>query len=94
MQDEQFSVWEFKEPSDQDDFVLTNLMNTTTGGLGANDPNAINWIGHQRNFEDAIQAISENRAPAVSAFEAMKSVQLIRAIYESAQNDGKWITLG
>jgi len=61
--------------------------------MGANDPKAIGFIQHQRNFEDFVCAISEGREPSTSAREARKAVQVIEAIYRSAQEGGKTIRL-
>jgi len=93
LSDESFRVWDFKEPAEQDDFVLNNLLKTTEIGLGANDPNAINYLGHQRNFENVVSSIKQNTNPLVTGEEAMKSVQLIDAIYQSARKGGEWINL-
>lgn len=88
--DEAFRVWDFKEHSDVDDEVRANLMLDSEGkvGLGANDPSAINFTGHQRNFEDVVEAIREGRPPKVDGAEARRAVALISAIYESARNGG------
>lgn len=92
--DEHFKVWDFKTPAPVDEYVHANLMASDDAvGLGANDPNAINFTGHQRNFEEVVNAIKENRRPSVDCHEARKAVALICAIYESARNDGKWVTL-
>jgi predicted dehydrogenase len=93
LSDESFRVWDFKTSNDQDDFVKNNLMQGTKVGLGANDPNAINNVGHLRNFENVIHALENDTTPLISGAEAMKSVQLICAIYESANNQGKWINV-
>ncbi|MEO1858076.1 MAG: Gfo/Idh/MocA family oxidoreductase [Rubritalea sp.] len=90
--DESFKVWDFSEPTEQDAGVIAELMTTSeTAGLGANDPNAINFIGHQKNFEEVVAAIKEGREPSVSGNEARKAVALICAIYESAKNNGRWV---
>jgi predicted dehydrogenase len=68
-------------------------MATGAKGLGANDPNAIDYSGHQKNFEDLMAAIDENRTPAVDGLAAMRSVEIICAIYESAKDNGSWINL-
>jgi predicted dehydrogenase len=68
-------------------------MSGQSAGLGANDPKAISFGQHQRNFEEVVRAIKEGREPSTSASEARKSVALIRAIYESAANGGKKIEL-
>ena len=90
--DERFRVWDFKTPAPQDAYVHANLMATKgVQGLGANDPNAINFTGHQRNFEEVVNAIKEKRRPSVDCHEARKAVSVICAIYESAKHDGKWV---
>jgi len=92
--DEQFRVWDFKEPAAEDDEVRKTLMQgAEVAGLGANDPSAINFTGHQRNFEDVVSAIQAGREPSVNGEEARKAVALICAIYESAQNGSKRIEL-
>ena len=48
---------------------------------------------HQRNFEEVVQSIQEGRECTTNAAEARKAVALIRAVYESAQNDGKKVYL-
>ena len=68
-------------------------MKGQEAGLGANDPSAINTYQHQRNFEEVVTAIHEGREPTTSANESRKAVELIQAIYESAKNDGAWVTL-
>ena len=93
LQDDGFKVWDFLKEKKQDTYVKENLMQSSAVGLGANDPSAINFIGHQRNFEDVVQAIEEGRTPLVTGEEALRSVQLIDAIYRSAKNDGVWIEL-
>ena len=92
--DEKFRVWDFAEAKPEDEEVLATLMmNFEGGGLGANDPKAINFTGHQRNFEDVVQAIREGRPPKVDGTEARRAVALICAIYESAKNGGKRVEL-
>ena len=93
LSDEYFRVWDFMEKEKQDIYVNENLIQGKEKGLGANDPSAINFLGHQRNFENVIAALENNQPPLISGNEAMKSVKLIDAIYRSAKNDGKWITL-
>lgn len=91
--DEAFEIWDFINEQPEDAEIHANLMKGQEAGLGANDPTAINTYQHQRNFEEVVQAISEGREPSTSASEARKSVELINAIYESAKNNGQWITL-
>ena len=91
--DEAFEIWDFREEKPEDAEIKSTLMKGQEAGLGANDPTAINFYQHQRNFEEVVAAINEGRQPSTSATEARKSVEVITAIYESSQNDGKKIFL-
>lgn len=91
--DEAFEIWDFMNETEEDEQVRSQFMKGAEAGLGANDPTAINFYQHQRNFEEVVAAIKEGREPSTSASEARKSVELIQAIYKSAQNGGKLIEL-
>jgi UDP-N-acetyl-2-amino-2-deoxyglucuronate dehydrogenase len=52
---------------------------------GASDPRGINHAGHRDQLADFLQAIDEGRPPLVDGREGRKSVEIIRAIYESAK---------
>lgn len=91
--DESFEVWNFMQETPEDDAVRHTLLSGAQQGLGANDPSAINFAQHQRNFEEVVHAIQEGREPTTSAAEARKSVELIHTVYESARENGKKIRL-
>jgi len=93
MSDEFFRVWDFKNPTADDDFIKNNLMEDTIQALGANDPSAINFNGHVRNFEDVVEAIENGRSPLITGEEGLKVVKVIDAIYRSAKQNGIWITM-
>ena len=93
MADESFEAWEFMEEQPIDAEIQAEFLKGAAVGLGANDPSAISFGQHQRNFEEVVQAINEGREPTTSAAEARKSVALIQAIYESARNDGAKVVL-
>ena len=93
MSDESFRVWDFKTAMPEDDFIKKNLMEGATQGLGANDPSAINFEGHLRNFEDVVEAIDMGRTPLITGEEGLKVVKVIDAIYQSAKQNGAWVTL-
>lgn len=92
LKDDKFSVWEFLHKRPEDDLIKKNLMDSGGAGLGANDPGAINMQGHVENFKDFIQAIYNQKDPLISGKEALKSVQIINAIYQSSES-GKWVDL-
>ena len=52
---------------------------------GASDPRGINHAGHGDQLADFLRAIDEGRAPLVDGREGRRSVEVIRAIYESAR---------
>ncbi|MEZ4883998.1 MAG: Gfo/Idh/MocA family oxidoreductase [Chitinophagales bacterium] len=93
LSDDNFRVWDFMQKTEQDEFVHDNLMKGNQPSVGGNDPNAISYLTHQRNFENVMAAIDKDETPFISGEEAMKSVRLIDAIYRSAKNDGLWINL-
>jgi len=68
-------------------------MENAAQGLGANDPSAMNFNGHLRNFEDVVQAIETGKKPLITGEEGLKAVKVIDAIYRSAKQNGAWITL-
>ncbi len=93
LSDESFSHWDFKEEAPEDAEIREKYMVGAAAGMGANDPTAINFTGHQKNFEAVIEAIQAGKNPPIDGHEARKAVELIRAIYQSAQNNGEWVEL-
>lgn len=93
MADTAFRVWDFMETTEEDNRIKQELMSTSAKGMGANDPNAIDFYGHQRNFENVVEAIQQGRQPLTNGVEARRAVALIRAIYQSANNNSQRIEL-
>ena len=95
MVDDKFSVWEFEaeQPSDAEVLATYGVAAEETAGAGAADPSAISFEWHQRNFEEAIAAVSEGRPSTTSGQEGRRAVELICAIYESAKNNGQRVDL-
>ncbi len=90
MTDDKFRVWEFLNPTDKDAAIRKDFgLGAQVAGAGAADPSAIDFKWHQKNFEDAIQALEEKRAPAIDGQEGRRSIALINAIYRSAANGGE-----
>ncbi len=83
--DESFEVWDFQTEIPGDAEIRRTLMRGTQPTLGANDPKAIQFHQHRRNFEEVLTAIHEGREPSTSAREARKAVVLIEEIYRSAR---------
>lgn len=92
--DDKFRIWEFQDETEEDERIRAELMiGSGVKGLGANDPSAIDFGGHQRNFQNVVDAIQQGSAPLVDGAEARKAVALINAIYQSAQNGSQRIEL-
>ncbi|MDG2104722.1 MAG: Gfo/Idh/MocA family oxidoreductase [Pirellulaceae bacterium] len=92
LEDANILKWEFEDSDAADKEILARFAarNTTEGG--ASDPSAIDYSGHRAQFADVIEAIQQKRRPLIDGEEARKSVQIIRAIYDSAKN-GRTIRL-
>jgi predicted dehydrogenase len=56
---------------------------------GASDPRGITHIGHRDQLVDFLRAIDERGAPMVDGREGRKSVEIIRAIYRSAETGAR-----
>lgn len=92
MADDKFRVWEFQDERPEDQMILLDHgLNADVAGAGAADPKAIDFAWHQRNFEDALAALNDGRAPLVDGREGRRAVALIRAIYESAERGGEQV---
>ena len=91
LRDDKLTAFEFEKPLPSDDAVLAPA--TEGGGAGANDPKAIGHAWHRANLEEAIAAIRAGKQPAVNGAEGRKAVELILALYQSAQNGGSPVDL-
>ncbi|MEW4488864.1 Gfo/Idh/MocA family oxidoreductase [Thalassoglobus sp. JC818] len=77
-------VWDFEESRPEDAKILEECGASSATSGGAADPKAISFIGHQKQFEDFIKAVQEDRTPQIDGYEGRKSVELILAIYQSS----------
>lgn len=90
MSDDKFRVWEFQEPQPDDDTIRKDYgLSASAAGAGAADPAAIDFTWHQKNFEDAVQALKEGRSPAIDGTEGRRAIALLNAIYRSAELGGE-----
>jgi UDP-N-acetyl-2-amino-2-deoxyglucuronate dehydrogenase len=92
LEEEDLIYWRFEEESGEDEEIRRLYAGRTASGGGAADPAAISFVGHQRQFQDFVDALKEKRSPLIDATEARKSVAIILAIYASAES-GKKISL-
>jgi UDP-N-acetyl-2-amino-2-deoxyglucuronate dehydrogenase len=93
LEEEDIIKWEFAEAHPDDEALRSEMLGRTKTGGGAADPAAIGHHAHAALFRDMLEAIRDNRPPAIDGVEGRRSVELILAIYESAKT-GKKVTLG
>lgn len=91
LRDDKLTAFEFAAPLASDATHLAPL--TERAGAGANDPKAIGHAWHRTNLEEAIAAIRAQRRPSVDGAEGRKAVELILALYASAQHGGTPVEL-
>jgi predicted dehydrogenase len=79
------SLWNLVE-RDEEEAELERLRDRKgkDGSNGASDPMALDVIGHQRQIEDFVGAVREGRSPVVDGAEACKALEIVLAVYQSA----------
>lgn len=92
LEEEDIIKWDFAEETPEDEVLKTQMMGKNSTGGGAADPAAIGHHAHAELFRDFLEALEQNRAPAIDGYEGRRSVELILAIYESAKT-GKAVKL-
>jgi UDP-N-acetyl-2-amino-2-deoxyglucuronate dehydrogenase len=65
--------------------VANGAANKNGGSNAASDPMALDVMGHQRQIADFVAAIREDRAPAVDGPESLKALEIVLAVYRSAE---------
>ena len=94
MRDNTFTVWDFKRKKPTDKKIKQKFQaDIDEAGAGAADPSAIDFSGHQKNFENAVRSLKTGKKPLVDGQEARKSIEIILAIYRSALKGGKPVKL-
>jgi predicted dehydrogenase len=92
VEQDDITLWEFQEKVPSDSEIEAAVAAQTGFKAGASDPRGITHIGHRDQLADFLHAIDLGREPLVDGREGRKSVEIIRAIYRSAQS-GKQVTL-
>ena len=54
---------------------------------GSANPAAISFEGHRRQIEEMVAAIAANRTPLIDGREGRKSLELVEALYRSANEE-------
>lgn len=84
IEEEKILSWKFDDERKEDQVIRMKYSGGNVSGGGVSDPKAISDTGHIRQFHDIIEAIDNGRPPAIDAVEARKAVEIILAIYKSA----------
>ena len=84
IEDNDFQQWQFEKGQEQDSTVnVSKSADPSKGGFA--DPKAISYLGHQKQMEDLIEAIKRGGTPLIDGIEGRKSVEIVLAIYKSAE---------
>lgn len=85
-------TWKMKDSADEDAEEAAMLARYGGGNMAAlaAEPNRL--FGHAQVVEDMISAVRDERDPEVTPAEALKSVRIVHAVYESART-GKTVLL-
>ena len=92
LKEEDLSVWKFAKETKADEAIRQKMAGRTQTGGGAADPKAIGHHAHMLQFQDVLNAIKKGKKPLVDGPEGRKAIELILAIYKSAET-GKPVKL-
>ncbi len=85
LEEEDIIQWDFADETEEDKQIRESMMGNTESGGGASDPSAIDHHGHTKLFEEFVGTVNEDRPSILDGREGRRSVEVIRAIYESAK---------
>lgn len=85
MEEEDIVKWDFAKKAARDKAITEKMASRKSGGGGAADPAAIGHHGHAKQFADVVKAIQKSTQPAIDGCEGRRSVEIILAIYKSAE---------
>jgi len=90
LQESNLTRWAFQEMTAADEVIQdrTKQIGLSHGG-GASNPADISFKGHQLQIEDLLYAISTDGTPLVDAREGRKAVEIVLAVYKSAETGTK-----
>lgn len=89
LEEEDLKSWQFAKETPDDEAIRERLAARTKTGGGAADPAAIGHHAHAKQFRDVLEAIEQGRPPAIDGREGRRSVEIICAIYKSAQTNSR-----
>lgn len=85
LEEEDITRWDFAKPRKGDDAVREGMTRRAGSTGGAADPKAIGHAAHAAQIKDFAASIRTGRPPAIDGAEGRRAVEIILAIYQSAQ---------
>lgn len=94
LEDGELTFCKFKKERPEDAELQEKIASRkSSGGAGAADPTSnLSSEGHRRQIQDFVEALRDKRPPLVDGREARRAIELIEAIYKSAET-GRRVTL-
>ncbi len=92
LEEDAITLWQFKAKQAEDDEARERLARGEAMGSGAADPMAFSPENHRRQLEDFCSALTKGTKPLVEGREGRKAVEIILAIYKSAE-EGRRVEL-
>jgi predicted dehydrogenase len=87
LEDGKLKAWNFRTELPGDKAIHEAMQQESELGSGAADPiSSLKSEGHRLQIADFVAAILENREPGVAGREGRRAVELIEAIYQSADS--------
>lgn len=84
--EDELTTWEFRDERPDDEEIKAEFGGETESGGGAADPMSIEYDNHRRNIAAFLDSLKSDEEFMISADEARKAVEIIEAIYESADS--------
>jgi UDP-N-acetyl-2-amino-2-deoxyglucuronate dehydrogenase len=85
--------WDFTPETPEDRALKERFAQKTGASGGSSNPAAISHVGHARQLADFVKAIETGGQPLIDGREGRKAVEIILAIYQSAEA-GRTMELG
>ncbi len=86
LEEDKIVTWEFDSSLPEDTAIREQYFSETGSAGGSSNPSAISYSGHQHQFENMVDAVNHGTALLIDGWEARKAVEIIEAIYRSANN--------
>ena len=85
VEQDDITLWQFGTTQADDEAIQTTIAAAKSVSSGASDPRGITHAGHRAQLADFLKAIDSGGKALVDGREGRKSVEIIRAIYQSAK---------